>query len=386
MKTQALFFILCFVLLFPGAAKSEDSASRGLFIATIGQTPVLSSRQQIAKAVDFARENRIKTIFVQVYRANQSWFPSKVADSSPYKECFKSLSEDPLALLIKEAHASGVQVHAWLNLLSLSTNKNARILKKFGPGILTRNIKEKKTIGDYRIDDQYFLEPGDLNVRKELTRLVEEILTAYPGLDGILFDYIRYPDSNPAYGHTEVNIARFKEATGIRKISEDSPAWKNWKRGQVTELLKRLVDKTRGLRPGIQVSATGCAPFSRSYYEAFQDWPSWLQSGLIDYVTIMSYPIDISEFEKDISQAKNKAVDFRKVNIAVGAYKMLASPETFARQYNICENTGCNSCVIFHYDSLLRNPALANCLTAGSKEPARQQARNTLLKPDVITR
>jgi len=130
MKRALLLSFLSAALFFPALAKCQENAPgrRALFVSVIQDPPVLSSRQDIKKLVDFAKRARVQLLFVQIYRANKSWFASKVADSEPYETCLKSVSEDPLGLLIEEAHASGIQVHAWLNLMSLSANEKAPLL------------------------------------------------------------------------------------------------------------------------------------------------------------------------------------------------------------------------------------------------------------------
>jgi len=313
----------------------------------------LSSREEINRLINLAKKARVKILFVQVYRGNKAWFSSRLADPTPYEKCLKGVSEDPLKLLIKEAHRSGIEVHAWLNMLSLGSNKDARMLKKYGIHILTRNPQEKNNLEDYKIDNQYFLEPGDTRVRNELSKIIEEILGGYPDLDGIQFDYVRYPDKNPDYGYTEMNMERFKKT---------SLAWEDWKRAQVTETLEHFVRKARQLHPGLRVSATGCMPYQRAYYEAYQDWPSWLNRGLLDFVTIMDYSPDPSEFERWILAVKGKVDNFRKVNIGIGAYKLTRSPEKFEEELRFSEGAGAGESVIFHYASLLENSALINCL------------------------
>jgi len=353
------FFAVCVFLAFLSGAQAKEPLPRGLFVSVMQNPTVFSSRAQMDKLIDFAKKAEIKILFVQIYRANKAWFPSQMADSRPYETDFKNLSEDPFELLIKKAHQEGIEVHAWLNLLSLSVNKDAPILKKYGTDILTRNLKAKKKIQDYKIDGQYFLEPGDPRVKGDLLKIVEEILTAYPALDGIQFDYIRYPDKDPHYGFTKINMERFKKATGLQTIDEKDPKWKKWKRDQVTELLTSLVNKSRQMNPQIQVSSTGCMSWVRAYHEAFQDWPYWVNSGLIDFVTIMSYTPDLVEFEKWMKIAQDKTVDFSKVKIGVGAYKFVGSSRGFVldQQFRRCEKTG-NTCVIFYYGSLLEDPAL----------------------------
>jgi uncharacterized lipoprotein YddW (UPF0748 family) len=342
----------------PLYAYAETAPSRALFVSVIEKTPVLSSKEEITKLIAFAKKARIKTLFVQIYRANLSWFPSKVSDQTPYEKCLKSVGEDPFALLIRKAHAEGIEVHAWVNLLTLSKNIKAPLLKKYGPEILTRDIKPKNKIEDYTIDQQYFLEPGDLRVRKELMNMVEEVLRAYPSLDGIQFDYIRYPDFHPIYGYTAMNVERFKKVTGIKVVRDNDPAWQNWKRAQVTDFLKELVSKVKTIRPKIHISTTGCMSYSRAYHEAFQDWPAWVNTGLVEFVTVMSYPDNVEDFRKNIEDARKRVDDFKKIKLGVGAYKFIAAPLTFTRQFELCESAGSGACAVFYYGSLLENPAL----------------------------
>ena len=361
MKKAILFFILCATTLMPLPAQCARAHNRGLFVTVVQEPPVLSSREDIDKLIEFCTKAHINILFVQVYRANQSWFESKIADQSPYNACLKNVGQDPLRLLIKKAHASGIKVHAWLNMLSLGDNKDASLLKKYGPDILTKNLKEKRSIEDYKIDDQFFLEPGDTRVRSELAKLVGELLRSYPGLDGIQFDYIRYPDKEPDYGYTKINTSRFKRSIRAR-AKGPGRAWKDWKRAQVTGLLEMLVKKVRTVRPDIQVSATGCMPYSRAYHEAFQDWPAWLDRGFVDFVTIMNYSPDPEEFETWIAAAKGKTKNFRKVNIGIGAYKLVRSPEDFEKEFRDSEHIGAFAATIFHYGSLDQNPNLKEFL------------------------
>lgn len=360
MKKNIVLFFLCSMMTIPISVQSRESLPRGLFISLIQEPVVLSDRKKMIELIDFAKQAGIRSLFVQIYRANRSWFPSKVADASDYQQALQTTQEDPLAFLIREAHRSGIQVHAWLNMLSLSVNEGAPLLVKYGPSILTKNLDSKKTLQDYKIDGQYFLEPGDSRVRKDLTTLIEEILNAYQDLDGLQFDYIRYPDEHPFYGYTEENIKRFEDATGLDEIDEQSRVWKDWKRAQVTEFLEMLVQKARTLRPAIQVSVTGCMPYARAYHEAFQDWPSWIDHNLVDFVTLMNYSPSPIEYERWITGAKNKAVNFKRVNIGVGANKLVGFPDIFDQEFQICENAGARACIVFHYGSLLENPALKN--------------------------
>ncbi len=368
MKRIVFIFIFCALFIRPLSAESGDGLRRGLFVSVIQSPPVLSSRQDIDKLIGFAKRFRINILFVQIYYGNKAWFPSDTADAGPYKALLKNMSEDPFAYLIRQAHKEGIEVHAWMNMLSLNTNKDAPFIRKFGTDILTRDLKVKRSIEDFKIDDQFFLEPGDLRVREELSNILGEVLRAYPDLDGVQFDYIRYPDKEPAYGFTQMNTGRYEKATGNKTVDEASPAWKDWKRSQVTEILETLVKRARLSNPDIKISATGCMPYSRAYFEAFQDWPSWIERGLVEYVTVMSYSPYPDEFERTILAAKAKTGDFKRVNIAIGAYKLVRSPDLFEQEFRIGERSGAGGIVVFHYGSMVESPALGRYLLSEQKK------------------
>src|SRR5437016_1686280 len=140
MRCWIVFFFFIFGM---PLAHSQEEIRRSMFIWSLEDQPVLCSKEKIQQAISFAHEHGIQTLFVQVYRANKAWFPSRVADSELYRDCLKKVGDDSFGFLIKEAHAQGIEVHAWMNMLSLSANKEAKILKKYGPGILTRNLTLK---------------------------------------------------------------------------------------------------------------------------------------------------------------------------------------------------------------------------------------------------
>ncbi len=331
-----------------------EPASEGLFVSVLQEPPVLSSRQAILELLQFAKKNHIRILFVQVYRANKAWFFSKHADTTPYFDCLHRVGEDPLAFLIEEAHQEGIQVHAWINLLSLSANENAPILKKYGTAVLTRNQEEKKSIQDFKVDNQYFLEPGDLRVQDTLSQIVGELVRGYPTLDGVQLDYIRYPDVRPDYGYTQANINRFKNTVVSGKVSKENPSWKQWKYDQVTGLVRRLVKKAKSINPQIQVSTTGLMPYYRASLESFQDWRLWLKTGLVDFVTLMTYADDLPEFYSYLKNASEKAPDLKKVYIGLGAYKLRKTPEVFQEQVSVCQEAGARGCVVLDYADLIQ--------------------------------
>lgn len=343
----------------PAAAEAAPGPIRALFVSVLQSPPVLDSREAMDELVRFSAQNGVKILYVQVYRSGLSWVPTACGDTAPYERCRAALGEDPLAYLIRIAHAEGIEVHAWINLLSLGANKEATILRRYGAGVLTRNTAVKWGLESYKIDEQLFLEPGDPRVRAWLGQLVEDVAHAYPDLDGIQYDYIRYPDTRPAYGHTAENLRRYRAHSGKSPQGESDPDWREWKRQQVTTLVRDLTARAHAVRPGLRVSTTGLMPYSRALLESYQDWKDWIESGLVDHVTLMCYSSDPGKFEYYLEDAKRRLGSLDRAHIAVGAYSALESPETFARQWAQAESSGAGASAVLHYGNLLERPELA---------------------------
>ena len=98
--------------------------------------------------------------------------------------------------------------------------------------------------------------------------------------------------------------------------------------------------------------------YARALHEAFQDWPSWVNTSLVDFVTVMNYSADPAEYERWNAVAKAKVTDVRKLYLGTPAYKLVQNPKIFETEWQACEKSGAALCAVFHYGSLLENSVL----------------------------
>lgn len=115
-----------------------------------------------------------------------------------------------------------------------------------------------------------------------------ELVRNYPDLDGIHFDYIRYPDGNSCF--CDGCRARFEERIG-RKV-ENWPAdtrtaelkdeWLQFRRDNITALVKLVHDEAKTLRPTIQISAALFGNWMSDRDGVGQDWELWCRNGWLD--------------------------------------------------------------------------------------------------------
>ena len=179
--------------------------------------------------------------------------------------------EDPLAGALADAHARGIEVHAWVNaLIAWSAAEPPpdphHVWRRHPDWFVSRDGRSMRELTRGELDragfvgEGWFLDPARAEVRTELRRLVLELATRY-AVDGVHLDYIRYPSGwSPPRG--EVHVSRL-----VALI-----------RGDLAQV-----------RPGLHLSAA-VMPVPDVARESFgQDWADWLERGTVDAVAPMVY-------------------------------------------------------------------------------------------------
>lgn len=226
---------------------------------------------------------------------------------------------DPLAVALDEAHRRGLELHAYFNVLPAWRGQNfppanSGQLWWSRPGWFMCDASGRRMVpqdhhhGNYR-DWYTFLSPGHPQVRDYLASLVGELATRYE-LDGIHFDYIRYPaeirDVEEPFkeraarmgnwSYDPVSLARFTLETGLAGPDADPDAWTEWRVAQVTETVRRMRAAALAARPGLVLSAAVMPSPAEGRASRYQDYMCWLDLGLLDMVVAMNYTNDPAIF------------------------------------------------------------------------------------------
>ncbi|MFH1877892.1 MAG: family 10 glycosylhydrolase [Candidatus Omnitrophota bacterium] len=365
----------------PAEASRSEPARIGVWVSVFSPENVLFSKKNADKLIDNCAACGITDIYLQVYRSDTAYYNSALTDHAPYDKMLSEAGEDMVKYIIKKAETAGIKVHAWLNLLSIAQNENANIIKKFGKGVLTTDQygnfsmdknKSRELNKHFVLENQLFLEPGDIRVKNYLTGITAELLEKYPGLAGLHLDYIRYPAAVPfipgskfashglCYGYTPDNIRNFGAFTGLdprsmKQSPENFWLWDEWKRDQVTSLIRSISDRSRALSPGIIISCTVMPYIDRTYLVTFQDWIEWLKEGIADYIVAMNYTDD-TKLMKMNTYSLFIPPFRKKVFIGLGAYLLKNKPRVFKSQLEFLKKVSPGGIVIFSYDELADNP------------------------------
>jgi len=218
------------------------------------------------------------TLFFQVRARGDAYYRSRF---EPWAENLtgvlgKDPGWDPLAFLVREAHAQGLEVHAWFN-----------VFKVRGPNPVAASTPEhpSRTLTQWCIeqDGEIWLDPGRPEVRTYLTDVVLDIVRNYD-IDGINFDFIRYPGHKFA---DEETYNRYGKGLSLHE----------WRRANVTEFVRDTYKRATALKPLLKIGSSPLGVYrddSRgrargSYYWVFQDSYGWLREGILDYVSPQIY-------------------------------------------------------------------------------------------------
>lgn len=270
--------------------------------------PGIYDAQQVSKLVADAKRVNANVLLVQAVRhfdcfCNASDYPRTHAAIAP-------APFDPLAEIVKQGKAAGLQIHAWVNVTPLWNSAfvppdptHAYHAHGFAATGADRWLN-KRFDGVEKVGNISFVDPANPAVVEAIVRGINSIQRNYD-VDGINLDYVRYPDYNSRgnvndWGYSEVSLARFRAATGRTDVPAPADAqFAQWRRDQVSGLVRRIYvsmyDTDRADRLSINGVAYGygptTGPWERSapYAEVLQDWRGWAAEGIVDTVTAMNY-------------------------------------------------------------------------------------------------
>lgn len=277
------------------------------------------SPAEVTRLVAEAREMNVNALVVQVARrydcfCNRALYPRTDAAVAP-------APYDPLDEVIAQAHAAGIEVHAWVTVNTMWNVPDGppsapdHIYNTHGPDATGRDRWiSRMADGEEIVNNRVYLDPGHPDAVDYVDAAISSIATEYD-IDGVNLDYIRYPDLSSTseyseWGYNDVAVARFQEATGRTDVpAPDDAEWSDWRRDQVTNLVRRVYLSLWEIDPSLRLSmdaitygngpsAVGGFENTRTYAEVLQDWPGWLEEGIVDTAVTMNYKRDHDPAQK----------------------------------------------------------------------------------------
>jgi uncharacterized lipoprotein YddW (UPF0748 family) len=336
----------------------------------------LASPGRVDRVVEIASECNANTLLAQVRGRGDAFYKSDIA---PPAEILGGAPEgfDPLDQMIKRAHAAGMEVHAWLNVYLVwsagAPPSDPRHVVNAHPDWISIRSDGTRLVEmvpsefqEEKIEGMY-LSPGNPDVKRHLRDIVREVATRYP-VDGIHLDYVRYPE--PIVGYEPPTRTEFAREFGLDPVQIDHPdsmtltvigadklpdlrlKWIQWKRDQVTDLVRTLRNDLDLLGRPIKLTAAVIADQNAALNRYLQDWPTWLKEGYIDAAIPMAYSPSTSVVARQLSAALSIPTR-RQVWAGIGVYNEGA--RSAAEKIRLAREAGVDGIALFSYDKLLES-------------------------------
>ncbi len=276
-----------------------DREFRAAWIASVANInwpsrPGLSPEAQRAEALtllDMLQELHYNAVILQVRPQCDALYPSTLEPWSYYLTGAQGVAPDPpydpLRFWIEEAHARGLELHAWLNPY--------RAHHSTGGTVSEHSIIRKKPGLVVALENGFWwMDPAQSGTQDHSYAVVMDLVDRYD-LDGIHFDdyFYPYPSYNGGKDFPDEKSWQAYQAGGGSLTRGD------WRREAVNTFIKRVYRGIKKRKPYVKF---GLSPFGiwrpnhpasiqgfDQYDQLYADARLWLQEGWIDYWTPQLY-------------------------------------------------------------------------------------------------
>ncbi|MFF3908807.1 glycoside hydrolase family 10 protein [Streptomyces sp. NPDC001848] len=286
-----------------GAAAGETrgmaaAEMRGMWLACVANRdwpsrPGLTAsaqRAELCALLDTAVRRRLNTVFFQVRPAADALWPSPYEPWSQYLTGVQGRDPgwDPLGTAVTEAHARGLQLHAWFNPYRIALHTDVSRLA-------ARHPAREHPDWVVAYGGKLYYNPGLPEVRAFVEDAILDAVRRYP-VDGVHFDDYFYP--YPVAGED------FDDADAYEEYGDDFPSRADWRRDNIDLLVRETASRVRQTRPAARF---GISPFGvwrnagtdprgsdtragvQTYDDLYADTRTWVRSGWLDYICPQLY-------------------------------------------------------------------------------------------------
>ncbi|MGH8095597.1 MAG: glycoside hydrolase family 10 protein [Chthoniobacterales bacterium] len=278
------------------SARGAEREFRGAWVATVYNLdwpskpglPAATQKEELRALLDRAAELRLNAILLQVRPASDALYYSKIEPWSQFLSGQAGVSPgyDPLAFAIAEAHARGLELHAWVNpfraAVSASENLPANHVAKQHPEWVRRFGK------------QLWIDPGEPAARAYVIKVITDITRRYD-IDGIHLDDYFYPyPLKPGEGSfpDDSSWERYGTTSGLSRA--------DWRRENINDFVRSMYRAVKAIKPRARVGISpfgiwrpGVPPTTKAgldaYAELFADSRKWVAEGWVDYLAPQLY-------------------------------------------------------------------------------------------------
>lgn len=306
--------------------------------------------EDIKKRFDMLESVNINTIYLETYWNGYSIYPTynEIMKHNPMFEGF-----DLLDSYIKEAHSRGIELHAWVENFLV----DLPIAEKKPEWM---NISKKGDI--YYLENgatkYYFMNPALPEVRDFLSELYKDLIKKYD-IDGIQFDYLRYPNSHDYtndFGYDTYTRQLFNNFTGTDPIAlmPGDSLWEEWcefRENIISSYAHRIFSELKSIKPKIHISADIWPDYDETLVDIYQNPKTWVRNDYINTLIPMSYYLHEKPVADDLVNSWAFSRGHSQVSSGIATFNKVDS-KVLIKQIDTARASNSNGIAIFEYESL----------------------------------
>lgn len=389
---------------------------RGVWVAAVANMdwpsrpglPTDSQKAELVRILDRSKELGLNAVILHVRPAGDALYDSKLEPWSEYLTGQQGKPPepyyDPLAFAVAEAHARGLELHAWFNPY------RARHPSARGPmaasHISRANPELVRSYGSY-----LWMDPGEDAVRERSVAVVVDVVRRYD-VDGVHVDDYFYPyrergpDGKELDFPDSASYARYRAGGGTLGRSD-------WRRSNVDRYVLEMYRAVKEEKPWVKV---GISPIGTwrprvapqlggfdAFEQIYADSRKWLVEGTLDYFvpqlywpiarTDVSFPVLLDWWVRQNPKGRGLYAGLipGNVNLDVGGRGGWAPDEIVGQIYVTRGRPGAEGHVHFRIGSLMPDGAYgriagADTLSAARLDSIRSLQQRVQARRDTLTR
>ena len=244
MFARFLLGTICLALALTNASATE-AEFRGAWVATVHNLdwpsqpglPASTQKAQLRALLDRAAELKLNAILLQIRPASDALYSS---EKEPWSQFLtgrqgKSPGYDPLQFAIEEAHARGIELHAWINPFRAATNAKMTFAANHVAKVHPKWI--------CRVGSQLWLDPGEPAARDYVLDVIQDIVRRYE-IDGVHIDDYFYP-----YPRKPDVVSFPDDATWERYGTKSGLTRADWRRENINDFVRSMYRAVKSIKP-----------------------------------------------------------------------------------------------------------------------------------------
>jgi uncharacterized lipoprotein YddW (UPF0748 family) len=274
---------------------------RGVWVATVHNMDWPSRRslgtheaqQELLRILDTARDLGLNAVILQVRPAADALYRSDIEPWSDYLTGESGRAPepywDPLEFAVVQAHARGLELHAWFNPF-----RAWFATKRAEPA--SSHVMRRRPDLVRRYGTHFWMDPAEPDARKQALDVISDVVRRYD-IDAVHIDDYFYPyQERDARGR----LIQFPDdATWQRYGMRSGMSRADWRRNNIDTFVEELYGTVRAVKPHVRV---GISPFGiwrsghpasvrglDAFSELFADSRKWLHNGWADYYAPQLY-------------------------------------------------------------------------------------------------